>query len=97
MHRLGAGRVVYIGTRPHPSALRDTLLGAVLAAGVAPVVDGAPAHVEAVRRGAYLFLLNHCDTEPAEVRLPAAGVDLLTGEQVSGSVLVAPLAVRVIA
>ncbi|MEV4518428.1 beta-galactosidase [Dactylosporangium sp. NPDC049525] len=94
-HRLGAGRVVYIGTRLEPAALRDTLLGAVRDAGVAPVVDGAPAHVEAVRRGAFLFLLNHSDSESAEVPVPA-GVDLLTGERVGGSVVLAPLAVRVI-
>ncbi|MGO4431237.1 beta-galactosidase trimerization domain-containing protein, partial [Streptomyces sp. MCAF7] len=72
---VGRGRVVYVGTRLEPGALRDTLLEAVTAAGVTPLVAAAPGHLEAARRvgdGAeFLFLLNHSETEPAEVGLAA--------------------------
>ncbi|GAA1499818.1 beta-galactosidase [Dactylosporangium maewongense] len=88
------GRVTYIGTRLEPEALRDVILGAVAAAGVQPVVAGAPSHVEATRRGRFLFLLNH---SPAEaVTVPADGTDLLTGRILEGAVTLEPLGVAVI-
>jgi beta-galactosidase len=97
---VGEGRVVYIGTRLAETALRDTLLDAVSTAGVAPVVAGAPEHVEATRRvhdgATYLFLLNHSDTDSATVPLPAPGVDLLTGAAVAGSITLEPAGVAVV-
>ena len=90
----GTGRVVYIGTRLEDAALRDTILDAAAAAGVAPVVRDAPTQVEATVRGGYLFLLNHSDTAAATV--PATGVDLLTGERAEGTVTLRPLGVAVI-
>ncbi|WP_426503315.1 beta-galactosidase [Dactylosporangium sp. McL0621] len=92
----GSGCVVYIGTRLSPEALRDTVLSAVRAAGVAPVVEGAPPYVEATRRDRYLFLLNHSDTRTASVAVPGPGVELLGGSTVDGTVTLAPLAVAVV-
>jgi beta-galactosidase len=88
----GSGRVVYVGTRLEADALRDTILEAVDAAGVAPVVPDAPPFVEATRRGRFLFLLNHSGTETATVA--ATGVDLLTGND--GTVTLPPLGVAVL-
>ena len=57
----------------------DTWLGRILeAAGVAPTVPGLPSTVDAVRRGSYLFLINH---GAGDVTVGAAGTDLLTGRR----------------
>ena len=102
-HTVGRGRVVYIGTRLEADALRDTLLDAVAAAGVAPLLDHAPAHVEVTRRtgddAEFLFLLNHSGTETVRVPLPADaadGIDLVSGAKTDGTVELAPLAVAVV-
>jgi beta-galactosidase len=96
----GAGRVVYVGTRLEPAALRDTLLEAVRAAGVPCLVDEAPEFVEAAARttdrAEFLFLLNHSDTQEATVRVRDPGVDLLSESIVDVSVRLAPLSVAVI-
>jgi beta-galactosidase len=91
----GAGRVLYLGTRLEETALRDTVCGAVRAAEVARLVDDAPAFVEAARRGGFLFLLNHSDTETATVHIGVKGRDLLSGAEVDGSLVLGPLAVAV--
>ncbi|MDX3227902.1 beta-galactosidase [Streptomyces sp. ME19-01-6] len=97
---VGRGRVVYLGTRLEPTALRDTLLDAVAAAGVSPLVDSAPGHLEAARRvggdAEFLFLLNHSETEPAQVRLAADGLDLISGAKTGATLEVAPLGVSVV-
>jgi beta-galactosidase len=97
---VGEGQVHYIGTRLPAPALRDTLLSAIADAGVRPLLDGAPEHVEATRRTTpdadYLFLLNHSDTDAAEIPLPAPAHDLLTGDPVTGSLTLAPLAIAVL-
>jgi beta-galactosidase len=91
-HDVGQGSAWYLSTQLDDAA-HDQVIGAALAAaGVAPVMPGLSAGVEAVRRcGAngrsWLFLLNHT-TEPATV--PASGVDLLTGVEVAGSVELPP-------
>ncbi|WP_022881262.1 beta-galactosidase [Gryllotalpicola ginsengisoli] len=99
-NRVGEGRVVYVGTRLEASALATLLLDTAHAAGVASVVADAPAQVEATMRskgGAdYLFLINHSETDAAAVRLPRAGVDLLTGAAVSGTLELEPLGVAVV-
>jgi beta-galactosidase len=46
------------------------------------VLDGLPAHVEAVRRGELLFVLNH-GREPVTVEVPGTHHDLLTGKAVT--------------
>lgn len=97
---LGAGRVVYIGTRLEEAALRGTVCGAVRAAGVSRLVESAPAFVEVARRfneqAEFLFLLNHSDTEAATVSFQGYGVDLLSGTPVDGSLVLAPLAAAVV-
>lgn len=81
----GTGAAWYVGTALRGSGL-DRLLDAVLdAAGVEPVADGLPEHVEAVRRRnadgtGYLFLLNHTADD---VALDLPGIDLLTGGELA--------------
>jgi len=97
----GKGRVIYIGTRLDRSGLADTLLGAAAAAGIAPVVAGAPEFVEATRRAnettEYLFLLNHSDSQAAAVPVAPGGTDLISEAQVSGPLTLQPLGVAVLA
>jgi beta-galactosidase len=70
-HAFGAGTATYLGTRPDEHSMRDLVADTLRLAGVAPVVAGLPAGVEAVRRGRHLFLLNHNDHA-----VHAAGTDL---------------------
>jgi len=71
---LGRGSATYLGTRPEPVVMSLVLRDACAMAGVTPVLE-APPGVEAVRRGAMLFLLNHGEA-PAEVRIGALAVRL---------------------
>ena len=97
---VGDGHVVYIGTRLEAAALSRVLLGEAERAGIRPVVEGGPAHVEAtVRHGddtRFLFLVNHSETDPATLTLPFAGLDLLTGRRLADAVTVEPLGVAVV-
>jgi len=96
----GSGRVVYLGTRLEASAFDELITGVVADAGVAPVVAEAPAFVEATVRSHgdvdYVFLINHSETEAAQVSLLRSGVDLLTGSAVSGALALEPLGVAVV-
>lgn len=100
-NEMGAGRVIYIGTRLDEAGLAAVVLGAAGAAGVRPILSGAPASVEATRRTGddadYLFLLNHSDAEPAVLTVGPGGTDLITGSPVPGSFTLPPLAVAVVA
>ena len=78
-HEFGAGVAWYLSTRLDDPAYGRLLADAARAAGAVPPQPG----IEAVRRGSWLFLLNHSD-EP--VTVPAAGVDLVTGRPVDGTV-----------
>jgi beta-galactosidase len=60
------GTAWYVGTLPDREAMTRFLRRVCEQAGVRPVVTDLPAGLEAVRRGPYLFLLNHTD-EPATV------------------------------
>jgi beta-galactosidase len=62
------GGVFYASAPLPPLAARALVARAAGAAGVPPVLPGAPPGLEAVRRGDTLFLLNHTD-EPLEVRV----------------------------
>jgi beta-galactosidase len=62
------GGVFYASAPLPPLAARALVARAAGAAGVRPVLPGAPPGLEAVRRGGTLFLLNHTD-EPLEVRV----------------------------
>ncbi|MER5704745.1 beta-galactosidase [Micromonospora sp. NPDC002296] len=88
-HRYGAGTAWYVSTRPDDDTYRRLLTDAALGAGAAPTCPAAPAGVEAVRRrsarGSWLFLLNHTDRPH---RVPAAGLELLTGATVTTAVQV---------
>jgi beta-galactosidase len=88
-HRYGAGVAWYVSTRLADDGYRQLLVDAARAAGVAPVVPGAPSGVEVVRRvdgdRAFLFVLNHTDRAQ---HVPADGVDLVTGVRAAGSVAV---------
>ncbi|WP_043264679.1 beta-galactosidase [Streptomyces sp. CT34] len=79
-HDYGRGTVWYLGTRLEPALLRALLDDVREAAGVAPVLPGLPAGVQAaVREGAggrYLFLLNH-GARAVEVGLPEPMRDAL--------------------
>ncbi|MFC8431206.1 beta-galactosidase [Streptomyces sp. NPDC057253] len=96
-HAPGAGTAWYLATRPDPATL-DALLARICEeAGVQPVLAGPPTGLEAVRRtgpdAEYLFLIDHGGSG-AEV--PAVGVELLTGKDVSGWVTVPPGGVAVV-
>ena len=98
---VGAGRVVYIGTRLDDAGLGAVLLGAASAAGVRPLLSGASRSAEVTRRigedADYLFLLNHSGTEAAVLTVDPGGTDLITGSPVPGSFTLPPLAVAVVA
>ena len=97
---VGEGRVIYLGTRFEPTAFARLVLGEAERAGIRPVVQDAPPHVEATLRetaeSRFLFLVNHSETEAATVGLPFPGRDLLTGEDRTDAVTLAPLGVAVV-
>ncbi|MGW4962403.1 beta-galactosidase [Nonomuraea sp. NPDC004186] len=99
-NRFGAGRVVYFATLLEQAAFDAELLAAVAAAGVRSPFPQAPAHVECAVRGGeeyeYVFLLNHSGELSASVPFEGEGIDLLTGQAVSGPVELAPLGAAVI-
>jgi beta-galactosidase len=92
----GSGTAWYVATRLDQASVARLLTRIVAEAGVEAVADTV-AGVEVVRRrsdaATYLFVLNHTQ-EPATI--PAHGVDLLTGEAVSGKLDIAAGDVAVI-
>ncbi|WP_028809513.1 beta-galactosidase [Streptomyces sp. 351MFTsu5.1] len=96
-HPYGEGVAWYLATRPDPATFAALLARICGEAGVQPVLAGVPAGVEAVRRtGAdaeYLFLIDHAGSG---AEIPAEGVELLTGKDVSGWVTVPPGGVAVV-
>jgi beta-galactosidase len=98
-HQLGAGRALYIATRPD-AGLLGALFGELLGElGIAAPLD-APQGVEVTQRQignqSFIFLLNH-HAEGREVGLPQAMRDLLTGHQHSGSIQLGPRGVAILA
>lgn len=87
--QVGAGTLWYHAVLLDDDALAATLLAAARAAGVAPVLADLPDGVEAARRGAVTFLLNHADAPRTHV-LPAPVHDLLAGHDVDGEIVLAP-------
>ncbi|NUR28717.1 MAG: beta-galactosidase [Catenulispora sp.] len=55
----GAGAAWYVATLPEERVVADVLAMACEQAGVAPVLSGLPDGVEAVRRGDFVFVLDH--------------------------------------
>lgn len=82
----GAGVARYLATVPDEAGALAVVDHVLADAGVGPVVDGLPEHVEVARRGELVTLVNHggdgdgeCD---GEVEVPITGIDAVTGEQV---------------
>jgi len=97
-HCYGTGTAWYLSTLPDDDALDALLLEAASAAGVRPALPGAPPGVCVTRRhgnGArsWLFAVNHSDRAAT---LPAVGVDLITGREVTGTLELPPHGVAVI-
>ncbi|MFD4555390.1 beta-galactosidase [Streptomyces sp. NPDC058469] len=88
-HTPGRGTAWYLGTRPDPVTLSALMDRIRKEADVQPVLTGAPAGLEVVRRTGtdadYLFLIDHAG---AGAEVPADGVELLTGKPVCGAVTV---------
>ncbi len=81
-HGYGQGQAWYLTTLPDAATLDRWMSRFLGAAGVAP---SGWTGVEAVRRGNYLFLINHGTTD---VTGAATGTDLLTGTTANGAVRV---------
>jgi len=86
-HKFEKGLGFYSGTELEPAGL-DWLLGLVCAAAdIVPVASNIPAGVEALYRSngekTWLFLLNHASGK-LEVPLEAGGRDLLSGQVMTG-------------
>jgi beta-galactosidase len=91
-HALGAGSAWYVSTRLRGSDLDDVLRRACADAGVDPR-DDLPAGLEIVRRGPFLFAINHSDQE---LKLPVTGTELLTDTPCDGLLRIPAADVRVI-
>src|SRR5260370_7896491 len=93
LQRLGAGRVIYVGT-----SLDDVgqalLMGKVLdETGITSGVP-SPDNVEIVRRvheGTDSWFVLNYGPVPQDIRLPARGIELLTGRPVTSPVIVTVL------
>jgi len=90
------GSAWYVGTLPPQAVLDQIVSRCVVAAGVVGALGRSagpgtvlPAGIEAVRRGAVLFLLNSA-TEPRDVPIRGSHRDLLTGAELSGCVRLGP-------
>jgi beta-galactosidase len=95
--RAGGSSRWYLTTRLDDDGLDAVLALAAADAGVRPVLAGAPAGVDLVRRrgadATYVFALNHTDTEQ---QVPISGHDLVTDTPVVGALAVAAGAVAVV-
>lgn len=93
-HDVGHGHAWYLGTALDPACLR-TLLGAV--ADQAHISTRGGDGVEIVTRRSdeadYVFFINHGELA---VTAPAAGVELLSGQHLTGEVLIPAGSVRVV-
>jgi beta-galactosidase len=87
-HEHGRGEALYLGTLPDRATLARLVERACRRAGIERRAD-LPRGVEAVRRGAYLFLISHLD-RPVELELGAKRLDLLTGAMVGPAAMLAP-------
>jgi beta-galactosidase len=89
----GAGTAWYLATALDPADLRDVLRRVTREAGIVPCGPETDGSVEVVRRGDYVFVINHGD---ADVKYAATGEELLTGQRVEGMLDVPAGAVRVV-
>ena len=79
--RHNAGRTLYFAGFPDDALFRPVLAQALDAAGVSRELD-TPEYVEAVRRGDYLFLINH-RADP--VTIPIHADEVLVGDYLDGA------------
>ncbi len=97
-HRYGQGLAVYLGTVPDAAMAGRLFAWLAEVTGLTSPIQ-APEGIEVTERvseqGRYLFVLNG-SSETKTVDLGAGGVDLISGERVSGAVTLAPLGVRVV-
>jgi len=98
-HAFGAGRAYYVATSPDEAFLQGFLGKLAEDKGVKPLLPATPG-VETARRvkdgKAFTFLLNH-NADEASVDLGGtSGIDLLSGERVSGAVRVPGRGVMII-
>ena len=84
----GGGAAWYVGAVVSDALLTAVVHAALDDADVVGPVPNLPPDVEAVQRGPVLFLLNHGGTA-ADVELPSAMTDLLTGSDTEARVAVA--------
>jgi beta-galactosidase len=96
----GEGTAFYIGTEPDMTGIRKVLDIVVEEAGVQPVLPNVPEGIEAAPRSAadgreLIFVINHQDGAQT---LPLADryVDLITDQELSGQVELAPQDVLVL-
>jgi beta-galactosidase len=82
-HAAGSGVAWYAATRLDDAATNALVARVAAEAGVTPVLADPPPGLEAVRRGAHLFLLNHAGSA---ARVPGVGTDVLTGREHDGEV-----------
>ncbi|WP_277212667.1 beta-galactosidase [Isoptericola croceus] len=79
-HEHGAGVAWYVATRLDRAGREELVAGALADAGIDPVLPGAPAEIDAVRRddgaASYLFVINH---GRIAFVASAPGLDLVTG------------------
>ncbi|MCK6064905.1 MULTISPECIES: beta-galactosidase [Microbacterium] len=88
----GAGRATYLAASLDEASLIATAGRLAADAGIGPTLPDLPPGIEAVRRGRYLFLLNHGDLERT-VDVTSAHVT----DPADGRIRVAPRDVRIIA
>jgi hypothetical protein len=97
-HRSGQGIAYYLGTSLRQDGL-SWLLGRVLADAGLQSANELPRGVEITRRSdgrhTWLFVLNYSE-EPAQVELPAGGVNLLTGAETKESLHLGPKGVAIV-
>jgi beta-galactosidase len=97
-HRFGQGTAYYLGTSLRQDGL-SWLLECVLADAGLPSTDELPRGVEMTRRSdgrhTWLFVLNYSE-EPAQVEMPARGIDLLTGAETDDSLHLGPKSVAIV-
>jgi beta-galactosidase len=98
LHRFGKGACLYLGTALDATGLAEILLPVLSERGLAghPLPTGVEVAARRSPSGTgFRFYLNH-SSQTAHVEPFVAGVDLLSGEHVGGTLTLAPLGVAVI-